>query len=432
MSRIIIIVFGLLYFGNSYGQDITSLHLQGLLSATHINPGLKLEKNINFYIGDIYLSGGTDGPSLNSLVSRNAAGEKYFDPKKLSSDLSDVQNVYFNNDNHTFGLSIGLKDGLHLMVGHALKSKFNLQYNKDLVVLAANGNGPYIGQTLSVAPRFDLHTINEVFLGAQKSFGGLTVGAKFKMLYGVGGVRTEKNKINLTTDADIYQLTVDADYVVRSSGVIDYQSLEDLDINVDVFSTENFFKSNSGFGFDLGASYKLGEKLTLSASILDLGKITWDLDAKSYTASGLYRYEGIDLIKIISDSSAVSLEDTLRQIFQIKEEGINYSTSLGANYVLAASFSPTAKWTFNGMIVAQDGFSTTRGILSLAAIRKFKFLHLGLQYQARRGSWDNLGLYTMINAGPVKIFAATDNVLTFARPFDSSYFSGRVGLGLQF
>jgi len=79
-------------------QDINLLHLQGSMPGTFLNPGLPLEKTCNISLGGFHLLLGTDGPSINSLTSKNSSGERYIDVKKISDKTGDNHNIFFNNE----------------------------------------------------------------------------------------------------------------------------------------------------------------------------------------------------------------------------------------------------------------------------------------------------------------------------------------------
>jgi hypothetical protein len=46
-----------------YSQDISSLHLQGTMPGTLLNPAMPLNKKINISLGSFAVAGGTNGPS---------------------------------------------------------------------------------------------------------------------------------------------------------------------------------------------------------------------------------------------------------------------------------------------------------------------------------------------------------------------------------
>ena len=59
-------------------------------------------------------------------------------------------------------------------------------------------------------------------------------------------------------------------------------SLMELDSNTTLNDVLFGNPKNSGFGIDMGAQLKLNKKISLSASVVDLGIIQWKENTKSY------------------------------------------------------------------------------------------------------------------------------------------------------
>ncbi len=139
----------------------------------------------------------------------------------------------------------------------------------------------------------------EVGLGFSRAINDrLTVGGRAKLLLGIGRLDLNVNNISISTTlngvssnmdwsnitleqlAAIYgtaSIDVDAtlessfkglNYVNGDNGYINDVDLVESDLGV----------AGYGFGIDLGASYKVTDKLTVSASVLDLGMMSWSKD----------------------------------------------------------------------------------------------------------------------------------------------------------
>ena len=126
----------------------------------------------------------------------------------------------------------------------------------------------------------------------------LTVGGRVKVLLGLARAEMNINQFDLNLDVPNPQYANYADY--ESRGELSpsdwYGSHYDYSANGNVITTlkgggmtfdnngmiDNFDLdagdlgiAGSGFGIDLGASYKVWDNLTVSASILDLGFLKW-------------------------------------------------------------------------------------------------------------------------------------------------------------
>ena len=54
-------------------------------------------------------------------------------------------------------------------------------------------------------------------------------------------------------------------------------------------------RGNVGLGLDFGLIYKYSDKITLSASLLDLALVRWKTDLNNVRGEGDFEYAGTDL-----------------------------------------------------------------------------------------------------------------------------------------
>lgn len=424
------IVFVGMVVNLSFSQDISLLHMQGQLPATYLNPGLKLDKKWNLSLAGYQIGFGTDGPSLNSLTSKNAKGERYIDINKIPNNLSDYQNVFFTNSIHTIDLSCKL-GSMVLMGGHAFRADGNVRYSSDLLQLLAQGNAPFIGKTLEIAPFLDINAYNELYLGVQKTVGNLTIGAKGKLLYGTASVSTDEGSIGFTTDEEYYQWGFQTDYTLRSSALVRYTALDSITLQYSGFSFDNLFYNNQGLAFDIGASLQVGQKLTLSASAVDIGKINWDFFPRKYTTKGEYSFNGIDIVDYLVDSTAISIQDTLSDILKVTRGVENYSTRLTGTYSLGGTYALNDKWTLNGLVMVQRRYGQTMNTTSISAVRKISIMDLGLMYTFSQNNFTNLGLYGKVHLGPATAFLSVSNVPAIFDILGSKGVNARLGATIR-
>jgi hypothetical protein len=429
-SFVLIVVFFYSFFGSISGQDISLLNLSGKLPATYLNPGMKLDSKFNISIAGLNVLLGTDGPSINDLTSKNSLGKNFIDVSRLDASLDEFQNLFFKTDIHTIDLGLKLGDWA-ILSGHAFKSSANLNYPRGIVDLLANGNAAFIGQTIQIGPQVDINAYNELYLGLQKTSGAFTVGAKFKLLYGVANLQTEERSIEFTTDEEYYQLRFKNDYLVRSSGLLKYNSLDSIDFNYPSFNFDNFFYNNRGFAVDLGASFNIGKTFTLSASALDLGKINWNFFPRKYTSKGEFSFEGLDIIEYFGDTVNIEIKDTLFNLIKVQSSIEEYSTFLNGTFSLGANLVHGEDWRFSALYLYQNNFGTNRSVLSLSAMKKILILELGLSYTISKNQYTNFGALCNINIGPVTAFASSQNIVGLFLPFDSKSASLRVGATLK-
>jgi hypothetical protein len=415
----------------SLAQDISLLQLQGTMPATFLNPGLKLDKTWNTSVGGISFLLGTDGPSINDLTSKNALGQRYIDVKKLPQNADLNQNIYFTNDIHT--LDLGVKIGSFvLMGGHAFRSSANLRYPTSMVELFAQGNAAFIGKQIQIGPALDVLAFNEVYLGAQKSIGNFTLGVKGKLLYGTSSISTESSDILFTTKPEFYQLELKNDYLVRSSALFRYFRSDSISLNYSGFTFDNLFYNNRGIAFDLGATFRVSDQLTFSASALDIGSISWDYFPRKYTSKGTFTFEGLDLVRYIGDTTTIAISDTLLNIIKVKSALESYSTPLNNTFTLGGIYSLDSRWILSALYMLKNDFGYRKNILSLSAVRKTKLFDAGLQYTISKNNYAAIGIFGRVKLGPVSVYCSTENLPALINPLNHKSASIRAGIAVQF
>ena len=221
-------------------QDSGLMFLKGSLPGTYINPSIPLERNINISMAGIRAFAGTDGLAIEDITSKNAVGKRYIVVNELGSKLKPENNIFGGLDIHT--LDAGVRIGnLTIIAGHAFKSLGNIKYPGKLAELLARGNVPFIGQTLDIGTAINFLEYNELYLGGQIKTGSFSLGLKGKLLFGTNNITSERYFLAFNTKPEIYQWELETDYMVRNSGVLNYQSLDSVSVDLESFSFENLF-----------------------------------------------------------------------------------------------------------------------------------------------------------------------------------------------
>lgn len=412
-------------------QDSGLMFLKGSLPATYINPSIPLEKNINISMAGINVFAGTDGLAIEDITSKNAAGKRYIDVSELGSKLKPENNIFGELDIHT--LDAGVRIGnLTIIGGHALKSIGNIKYPGKLAELLARGNVPFIGQTLDIGTAINFLEYNELYLGGQVKTGSFSLGIKGKLLFGSNNLTSERYFLAFNTKPEIYQWELETDYIVRNSGVLNYQSLDSVSVDLESLSFKNLFARNQGLGIDLGISWQIDEKLLLLAGASDLGSITWDFNPKKYTSNGTFTFEGVDIIDLLGNKDNISISDTLLDIIKVQTESEKYNTPLNSQVHLGGFYELNNRWSFNGLYTFQKRFDGFSNQLSLSALLKFSLLHAGMTYSISKNNFTSLGIYGKLNAGPLSLYLHGENITGFFNPLKSRAVGLRLGTTLQF
>ncbi len=425
------------FFLNLQAQSELGTHLmRGMWQANRTNPALLPSHVITIGAGGAYTNLQIANLTYNDIITEMTDGTNVIDIDKAIELMGDNNFVRESFDIET--ISLGLAFGrLNIFAGHTLRFNAYFNYPKTLPQLVWQGNAQFVGQEVNFAPDVQLFAYNEFSVGAAYEINEfLTLGGKVKYLSGVADASSEGNQLNLLTDEAAYQLTLDADYRVNSSGTLTYDGFDDLDFDFEAgeFDASQFFTSNTGVAFDIGAHLTFG-RLDIAVSALDIGSINWEEDVNNYTLSGLYEYQGLDVVEdVLDDTTTVgSVVDSLRASYDVRETNEKYSTVLPTRFYLSSTYLVNNRLSLGGVIYGEryrDEFFTSFGLGADVLITDW--LRAGALYAVRDDSYANVGINAMIKLGPIQLMAATDNIIAAFQPKDTNSANVRVGLNLVF
>ncbi len=413
-------------------QELGTHFMTDIWQSTHTNPAFVTKKKWTVALPSLYYDFTHNGGTINDIYTTKN-GQNSIDFGNFI-DLLDPQNELNAHLNiPILGLAYQVNDNLNINIGYQTRFQTSINYPKELAGVLWYGNANYIGETIEIGPQLDLLSYNELAIGATYQHNKWTIGGKLKYLSGNGTITTDEHYASLFTSDDVYQLTLETDYSIRTSDFIEINGFDDVNLSFDR-NLGSVFSKHSGFGLDLGLRYQVNDKLELNASVMDFGSINWD-NARSYHSQGQTEYDGVDVTNyLLSDTVEFELKlDTLEEIFAFEESQISLSTRLTERYFLGANYKINEKLTVGGVYLLQRSPLSTTSAFSLSArMQILKMLTLGVNYSSRNEQFDNLGLNLLVQLGPVQLYAMTDQVLGAFVPNNSTNLNLRTGLNLQF
>ncbi len=429
-------LLSLLFFsiGISAQPQIGTHFMRNTYQASRTNPALLPNDKLVIALPNFYNHFELTGPSFGDLI--NTDGDTpVFNLGSIIDNLEDENSFRNHASLETFGVSVGLGN-LRLGLHSASHVGALVNYQKGLAELIWNGNASSIGETVNIGTGMQISGYHELGLTGSYKIKMITVGVGLKYMTGVGDVSTENSDASLFTDPDVYQLTLDSDFRVNSSTFLDFNGIDDYNVNFDLndFGFGNMFSSNSGFALDLGVDVDLG-KLKVAASVVDLGSINWTENVKNYTSNGSFEYDGLDFSGAItgSDASFEGALDTLQEIFKVTETSDEYSTSLPQKLYVSAIYDLTDRWQLGASFYNQSYQGTTSNAISLGAqARLSKMISVGGNYSIYNDNFANIGLNATGKFGPVQLVLASDNVIGLFDLDNTKYTNFRMGLNLVF
>ena len=312
----------------------TSYFMEGTHYRQQLNPALTPTKGyFNLpVIGAVNATVGSTSLGYQDIIDIIDDGDDFYTKPDFMNRLKDNNklNVNFSTEILSAGWYKGknfwsFNIGLRTDIGANL-TKNMFTFLNEMETVEENwriSNYDISGQQLNI------NAYTEIGLGLSRQINSrLTVGARVKALLGIGNMELKLNRVamsaNLPSDQQINQwssesywnsmtpsqaaqaaqelkdkfnnyhanLTVGAELKSSFKG-LELQEEEGKDYVTDFdFDSGKLGIAGYGFGIDLGASYKILDNLTVSASVLDLGFISW---SKSSTKIASANPDPIDI-----------------------------------------------------------------------------------------------------------------------------------------
>lgn len=350
---------------------------------------------------------------------------------RVSSLLSDLQRQ--NMTSVHAGISL-LHLGYRLPNGNTVVSLFanermeaDVLYSRELVEFVWRGNGGRLGEVIDLGQSgTNVSHFREIGMGvAHRVNDQLRVGARLKMYQGFMNISTPRNMTaTLEVNPQTYAMKLEAENtMIRTSGLDIYGGSEGS------MGKHLMSPGNSGFGLDIGFDYEVNKYLSFSASLVDVGFISWKTDISNTAFSDTtFTYSGVN-IKGVDDLPQV-LQDSLLDKFSTSKNSDAYSTWMPTK----AYGSMTWKYTENTHFIGSVGARYIHGQLKMlygGGIRQYMGPMVAtVNVMKLPQHFFNLGAALAVKGGPVQYFVAADQIVNFSVP-DAKAFDFRMGINIM-
>ena len=437
--RKVLLVLGMLFTVHcaGYAQFLrTSYFMEGTHYRQQLNPALAPGRG---YLNLPVI--GTFNASVNSStfgyqdvidIIDNSDGGDFFMSDVFFNKLDNVNNLNVNlstdilsagwyKGKNFWSFNIGLRNDIGASIP---KSMFRFLREMDGLDVNDWEKMSKIDQKVE-GQSLEINSYAEVGIGLARNITPrLTVGARVKALLGIGNLRLDINNVSVKSELsqinwdnptieELENLRGNAEIKVdatleNSSKLIELSQNDGI---IDEIEFGSFGLAGYGLGIDLGASYKLLDKLTLSASLLDLGFMKWSKKNTSIAkATTNQRYDLIDessryeFVDMVSSGEVLNFDMLNMTLDKSAEE--DRSTSLTSTLVLGAEYALLGDWLAVGALyTGRFAKPETLNELTLSAnVRPKNNLNLALSYSLWQGSGKTFGVAAKL--GP--IFVGTD------------------------
>lgn len=440
LTKVILAAFALMPAG-VYAQDAYTMKMLPQLqqsqwvnasnqSDAKLSIGLPVLSGISFYVYN-------SGFSYNSIFQRVNDSTMAIRPGDFIDKLKEKNVISFGANINILSATYAVSEDLQ--IGFSVNERVDMRftYPKDLFRFAWYGNGAFIGQSLNIG-NFGLNAswYREYALHGTKSIGKWTFGASPKLLFGKANINTRESYLQLYTAPDYYELTAMSELNVQTSGFNDSTDRATGNDNAGdlVMNTKNV-----GLAIDLGASYKLNEKIELAAGINNLGYINWKNKINNYTTDkSSFTFQGFSLDQFLSsgDSNFISTDqyiDSVEKLIDYKENSNSYRTNLPIELFAMGTYNLTDKHHFVGQLNAQR--FTKKFVLATTLGYRFdlnKHLTAALSYTWKSNSFFNVGGALIVRFAGMQWYMATDNWWASIKPLAARNANIHMGVNLAF
>ena len=417
-------------------QELGIFTMKQVAEINTINPALFPDNKIVVALPSPYYNFHNNAVTFDDVLVDQGGGKYTFEPDLFYGKLTDENSVYTDLELNTLAIQFR-RNKLSLAINHAIKFRARLDYPKTLVGLMVNGNAAYIEEEIEFAPELNMQSYNVIGIGGAYDFADdFTAGVRVNFLSGLGNITTKNSNATIYTDNDIYEIDLTTDLVFQSAAYLDYDS--SFQFNENEFFKGNFATKNSGIALDFGVNIKPFDRLQIALSFLDVGVITWNSNVKTFTSQEDRTFEATEIdLTTIWDEEGVAFDNpndnlSFDEVFKFQESNETYKSILPKKLYAGATYQLDSMFQFSAIYLADIEGGKTRSSVAIGGqANLLRFLSLGATY-AIRNKENNLGVNLLLKFGPVRIFGATDNVLSFAKPFSSKASNFRLGLNLAF
>ena len=419
MSRkLYIAIIGIIFCGSSsaIAQVEGTLHYMNSLPQVVINnpafvPKYKFSLGLPF--SSMYEGYTNNGFSYNDLITKKDGQVK----ANLSNWVKILPDKTYIAPALSFDflrLGFKVKSKLYMSINATVKEYGHFVLPKGLASIFIEGNAPYVGSTVNISPKLETISYFETGVGASYVVNNkLTIGGRLKLLRGITSITTQTSDISIAVDQNYY-VTASADLKVKTSGI---NSLTNSGYEISN-EIKNYLK-NRGMAIDIGATYRLLDKLTLNASLIDIGGISWKSNLYQYSldkTKANYTFSGIDATQLVNGNASDYMKaqsDSIKNNFKLQEgTTTSYRTPLPGKMFLGANFELLKKLSVGAVFFAekfQDRFSPG-GTASLNH-HLGKVISTSLSYTVSNRSYNNLGVGLSFNLAPIQLYVVGDNML---------------------
>ncbi len=383
--------------------------------------GFTINVNNNFLnFSDIFINGGAD-----SLLPFLHPG---YDPDEFLSKIKEKNSIEPGFTMPLFGLGFSAGKDMYIFLDIIDRFEGNVVIPKDLFRFSLMGAEDFIGSDFDLSSlKGNLKYYREIGLGFSRNFSTrLRVGVKAKLLFGIASASIDARTLALSVK-DEFSQSLDADVMVNLSAPLNVYISPDHKFDSIAFDDMRFDRGggvrdfmfnnkNFGLGLDIGATYEISRKLTVSAAVTDLGYIKWKSDLSSFHIKSRFEFNGLDLPDVYDgtttiDNAVDGVLDSLENSYTITDLSEPFKTYMPFGITFGSNYDVTDYFRVGLLSYSRVLGKQLKQSLTLSAnLNLGSALSLSLAYTAANHRYDNLGAGLAFRAGFFQFYSIVDRI----------------------
>ncbi len=422
-------------------QDNTLFFMHELPQASFVNPAVP--STCKLFIGfpalsSVHANYSNTAFTFKDAFTKGANGDSLlFNMDKIVSQIGGKELITSDFSLTLFTMGIHVNKYYLTFSVNEKATTYNM-IASDLLKLGWNGNTRFLGDEVSAnGTRINGNSYHEFAFGASKDINSQwRLGARVKVLLGLGNVYTPKTRGSLFTDKNSFNLSLLLNSKVNSSLPINVSvdedgKVEDIVFRNDFTAKEYFLNfNNMGVGVDLGFIYQRDDKTTISGSLLDFGAIFWSKDVSSFVSKGVITYPGTTKNGDFNNSDYFNqLTDSLKQIYTPTSTPGGFINPLVPKIYFGATHTISEHFNMGALMRSEIYQNRLHPSITLSANSfNYKTLNASVSYTLQNGEYTNIGAGVGVKLGAVQIHVVSDNIPGFFKLDNTRNANIRFGL----
>ena len=418
------VALGALALAPAAGQLGLQEVVRGTPHATLSNPALSLPARLTVQVASYGTS--TQLSFRPRDIGAPDGGRLVISPEAIRAALPEEVRGRLGLDVSTVIVNCG-RDWGQFGFHHALRGQADVRSPRAALLLVAEGNRVVLGRPAQVLPQGYAATWHE-FGGhyARRLTGGVTVGARAKLLLGASDLRMADPAATVAVSPVDFAV----EYDIAATG---YSAGYGLDFGADSLEALRLtLAPGAGVGaaVDLGIVYAPDRRWAIGLGLRDLGAIRWRGRRHDATGAGVYVGAEGDVFAEEFSLGALASYDSVRALVGLRTRPTRYGRGLPAKLTAHARYDLSRTWTVGAVSTAL--LSAGRVYVNAAGTVLYEVwegLHVG-GAAGLGGGGAFAGVSLDARLGPVAVYASTEQALGLLAPYATRNTHGRLGVAL--